>query len=247
VGPSSVTIGEGFAYVGNRANSEICAVDLAQLTKGACLALPSSPDGLQYVAATKELWATTPKDKSITVLDASTPAKLAPKTKIALDGAPEGYAVDQAKGLFYTNLEDANKTLVIDARSHKVTATWEPRCGADGPRGLAVDAAKGFLFVACTDQVKVLDIAHGGAQLSTLAAGEGIDNIDYVEARAQVFIAAGKLGVLTVAKVDDKGVLGVVGTTPTSPGTRVVVAAANGAAYVADGKLGRVLAVAPAP
>jgi DNA-binding beta-propeller fold protein YncE len=247
VGPSSATIGEGFAYVGNRASSEICAVDLDKLVKGACLALPSPPDGLQYVAATKELWASTPRDKSIAVLDASAPDKLAPKTQITLDGAPEGYAIDQARGIFYTNIEDLDKTLVLDARTHKVTATWEPRCGSEGPRGLALDAVKGFLFVACTDQVKVLDAAHGGSQLSTLAAGGGIDNIDYLDEKAQVFIAAGKNGTLTVARVDDKGALSVVVTAPTAPGTRVVVAGKDGAAYVADGKGGRVLALSPTP
>jgi hypothetical protein len=247
VGPSSATIGEGFAYVGNRANSEICAVDLDKLVKGACLALPSAPDGLQYVATTKELWATTPKDKSITVLDASLPDKLAPKTKITLDGAPEGYAVDPGRGVFYTNLEDLDKTLVIDARTHKVTATWEPKCGSDGPRGLALDAAKGFLFVACTTEVKVLDAAHGGAQLSALPAGGGIDNIDYVDEKHQLYIAAGKTGLLTVARVDDKGVLSVLGTVATAPGTRVVVAGKDGSAYVADGKGARVLSVTLAP
>lgn len=245
VGPSSATIGEGFAYVGNRANSEVCAVDAAQLTRGACVALASPPDGLQYVAATKEVWATTPKDKSITVLDASTPAKLAVKTKIALEGEPEGYAVDQARGVFYTNLEDQDKTLVLDARTHRVTATWPARCGSEGPRGLALDVAKGFLFVACTDQVKVVDVAHGGAQLSQLATGAGVDNIDYLDRSGTLYVAAGKVGTLTLAHVDDKGVLTLVVTTPTAPGTRVVVAGRDGTAYVADGKQGRVLALAP--
>jgi DNA-binding beta-propeller fold protein YncE len=247
VGPSSATIGEGFAYVGNRANYDICEVSLAKLAKGACLGLPSSPDGLQYIAATKEVWATTPRDKSITVLDASTPGKLAIKTKITFDGAPEGYAIDATRGVFYTNLEDTNKTVVVDVRAHKITATWEPRCGADGPRGLAVDAAKGFLFVACTDQIKVLDAAHGGAELSSLPVGGGVDNIDYLDARGELFVAAGKTGALVVAHVDDKGALTILGTAVTSPGTRVVVAAADGSAFVADGKLGRVLAVKRAP
>jgi hypothetical protein len=247
MGPSSASVGEGVVYVGNRANAEVCAVDAARLTRGACVTLPFQPDGLQYVAATKEVWATTPKDKSITIIDAGTPGKLAVTTKIILDGAPEGYAMDQARGVFYTNIEDGNKTLVIDAKARRVTATWEPRCGAEGPRGLAVDSAKGFLFVACTDHVQVLDIGHGGAPLSQLAVGEGVDNIDYLEARGQLYVAAGKAGTLTVARVDDKGVLTTLATVPTAAGTRVVVAGKSGAAYVADGKQGRVLVLTPAP
>jgi DNA-binding beta-propeller fold protein YncE len=251
MGPSSATVGDGVAYVGNRADSSVCAVDRARYTVGACLELPSSPDGLQYVAATRVVWATTPRDKSITVIDAHDPAKLTIKTKITLAGEPEGYAVDQARGIFYTNLEDGNKTVVIDAKTHKVTATWEPKCGSDGPRGLSLDAAKGWLFVACTDHIQVLDArqdgGHGGAALSQLPTGGGVDNIDYVDDKGQLFIASGKAGTLTIARVDDKGGLAVIATAPTAPGTRVVVAGSNGAAYVADGKQGRILALTLAP
>lgn len=247
VGPSSATVGEAHVYVGNRATSDVCAVDAVKLTRGACVVLPSSPDGLQYVSATKEVWATTPRDKSITVIDASAPDKLTIKSKITLDGAPEGYAVDQARGIFYTNLEDANKTVVLDVKEHHVAATWEPRCGSDGPRGLALDEAKGWLFVACTDHVQVLDAGHSGAPLSQLATGAGVDNIDYLAARGQLYVVSGKTATFTVAHAEGKGVLTLVATTPTAPGTRVVVAGRDGTAYVADGQQGRVMMLKPAP
>jgi DNA-binding beta-propeller fold protein YncE len=247
VGPSSATIGEGFAYVGNRANGEVCGVGLADLAKAGCVTLPVMPDGLQYVAATKEVWATTPRDKSITVIDVQTPGRPAIKSKIALEGEPEGYAIDQARGVFYTNLEDANKTLVLDARTHKVTATWEPGCGADGPRGLAVDTAKGVVFVACTNGINVLDAAHGGAVLSKSPVGEGIDNIDYVDELRQLYVAGGKSGTLTVLKINDGGAPSVVAQGPAAPGVRVVVAAKDGTAYLADGKAGRLLAASIVP
>jgi hypothetical protein len=247
MGPSSVTLGEGFAYVGNRANSSVCAVSTASLTLGACLELKSSPDGLQYVAATKEVWVTTPRVKSITVLDASDPAKLAVKSEIALEGEPEGYAVDEAKGLFFTNLEDKDKTLSIDVKTHAVKATWEARCGTEGPRGLALDAAKNLLFVACTDHVETLDVANGGAIVARLETGAGVDNIDFLAARRLLFVAAGKAERLTVARVDEKGALTLVATAATAPGTRVVVADESGAAYVGDPMQGRVLAFARPP
>jgi DNA-binding beta-propeller fold protein YncE len=247
MGPSSATIGDGVVYVGNRATSEICVIDGAKLARGACLTIAAAPDGLQYVASTKELWVTTPRDKSITVLDASTPAKLKAKTKISFDGDPEGYAIDDAHGVFYTNLEDKDKTVAVDAKTHKITATWDSKCGKDGPRGLALDVAKGFLFVACTTFVEVLDVAHGGAILSKLDTGEGVDNIDYLDARGQLFVAAGKAATFTLAKVDDKGVLTLLGSAPTAQGTRVVVADRDGSAYVTDPMNGQILAISPAP
>jgi len=221
VGPSSVTIGEGVAYVGNRADAEICAVDLGTLKKGACVTLATAPDGILYVPTTKEVWATTPKDSSIAVLDASTPAKLVPKDTIHVQGSPEGYAVDATRGIFFTNLEDKDKTLVIDARTRKVSATWDPHCGSEGPRGLAIDVPKSLLFVACTDQVKVLDAAHGGAELATLPIGKGIDNIDYVESRRELFVAAGGPATVHVVHVEPSGLLEVSAIGATAPASKV--------------------------
>lgn len=247
LGPSSATVGDGVVYIGNRATSELCAIDAVKLTRGACITLTVQPDGLLYVASTKELWATAPRDKSITVLDASTPAKLKAKTKITLDGQPEGYAVDEAHGIFFTNLEDKDQTVSIDVKTHKVTATLDAKCGSAGPRGLAFDAAKGFLFVACTTSVEVMDVAHGGAIVSKLDTGEGVDNIDFLDTKRQLYVAAGKAATLTVASVDDNGILSLLGSAPTAQGTRVVVVDRDGGAYVADPMNGQVLAITPAP
>src|SRR6185369_6372253 len=99
VGPSSATVGDGVVYVGNRGDSTVCAVDATSLQRGACVTLPSMPDGLAWVASQKEVWVTTPRDKSITILDASTAGALTVKQKMSFDGEPEGYAVDDARGL----------------------------------------------------------------------------------------------------------------------------------------------------
>ena len=82
VGPSSVTIGDGVVYVGNRADSSVCAFDARSLAKGACHKIDSMPDGLAYVAPRQEVWVTTPRDKSIRILDGKTldeKAKLGPR------------------------------------------------------------------------------------------------------------------------------------------------------------------------
>src|SRR5262249_56839255 len=88
-------------------------------TRGHCHKLDSMPDGLAYVAGTKEVWVTTPRDKSIRVLDGR---KLDEKAKLPFDGSPEGFAVDGPHGRFYTNLEDKDLTLAIDLASHRTVA-----------------------------------------------------------------------------------------------------------------------------
>src|SRR5262249_17764196 len=111
----------------------------------------AAPDAVVYVAATKELWVTTgappigvpAADKAIQVFDVSKPREVKLKTKIPLDGSAEGYAVDNQRGVFYTNIEEAGKTVAIDVRSHKVVNTWRVH---DDLQGLALDSARGFLF-----------------------------------------------------------------------------------------------------
>lgn len=242
-GPSAASVGDGFVYIGNRASSEVCPVETSTLKVWPCTRLAAATDGVAYVASSKEVWVTTPRAQALTVLDASNPGALRVRTTVKTDGEPEGYAVDEGHGVFFTNLEDKGKTLAIDVKTHQVKASWSPGCGADGPRGLAFDAAHDFVVVACTDHVQVLDAGHDGAPLGRLDTGAGLDNIDFVGGR--VYAAAGKAAQLTVAAVDEKGQLEVVGTGDTSGGARNAVADANGNAYVADSQGARILVLSP--
>ena len=118
------------------------------------------PDGIAYVSTTDEVWVTTPRDKSIRILDGKT---LAQKARLPFDGEPEGFAVDTQRHRFYTNLEDKDVTLAIDLASHQTVATWHPNCGEDGPHGLRLAESDGLLFVACSDKAETMDVAHDGA------------------------------------------------------------------------------------
>ena len=189
VGPSSATVGDGVVYVGNRGNSSVYAIDAESLRLGPSATLASMPDGLAYVASTKEVWVTTPRDRSIVVLDAATPGALAVKATIRLEGQPEGFGVDDMHAVFYTNLEDRDRTLAIDINTRRVKSTWPSDCGDGGPKGLAVDRGLALLFVACPDHVTVVDAAHEGKRVSTMTVGPGIDNIDYNESRHELYVA----------------------------------------------------------
>jgi DNA-binding beta-propeller fold protein YncE len=244
MGPSSATVGDGVVWVGNRADSKVCAFDARTLARGACAQLASMPDGVAYVAATREVWVTTPRDHSITVVDtAGKEPRVA--ASIKLDGSPEGYAVDGARGLFYTNLEDKDRTLTVDVKKREVTADWPTGCGGDGPRGLALDGARGLLFVACTDGAIALDAAHGGKLAGRLRTGGGVDNIDYSGKRALLYVASSKAATLTIARVQANGMLAPAATSPTSKGARNPVVDASGTAYVADTPGGRLIVVKP--
>ena len=245
VGPSSASAGDGFVYVGNRAGFQICAVDAKSLEKRGCVALPSSPDGTVWVGTTKEVWVTTPREDSITIVDAKDPLALKITGKIAVDG-PEGYAVDEGRGLFYTNLEEKDKTLAFDVKTRKLVSTWESGCGKEGPRGLALDTERRHLFVACAiGKVRALDASKDGALLGEVDAGEGLDNIDYLQSKHRVYAAGGRAGTLTVAEADAKGALKKITSSKAALGGRVVVVDSSGTAYVADSKGGRLVVIKP--
>ena len=247
MGPSSVAIGDGFAYVGNRADSSVCAVETAALKLGQCLVLGSSPDGVAYVAAAKEVWVTMPRDKSIAVLDASKPGTLAAKSTIKVDGAPEGYASNANRGVFLTNLEDGNKTVVIDVPTHQPKAAWSLDCDSKGPRGVAADTDHDLVFVACTDHMTILNGTHEGGQVARFDTGAGVDNIAWLGSRRLLYAAAGGAARVTIARIDAKGQPTVVATGASVDGVRNIVADDSGNAYAADGANARLLVFAYAP
>jgi DNA-binding beta-propeller fold protein YncE len=245
VGPSSATIGGKFVYVGDRADSSVCAIEAKSLVRRGCVTLSSMPDGLAWVASRKEVWVTAPREQAILILDVSSPA--APKVagRIPLEGDPEGYAVDDAHGVFYTNFEDKDRTVRIALATRSITATWEPGCGEDGPRGLVIADGRN-LVVACPDHLVALAAASDGHVLSTLKTGKGVDDLDYLPSRRAVYAAGGADAVLTVATLDADGTLHAAGSLPTSQGARNAAAAENGVAYVACGPEGKILVV-PVP
>ena len=244
-GPSSVTVGGTVVYIGNRGDSSVCAVDRTSLRLGACVKLASPPDGLAYVASTREVWVTSPRDHSIVILDAAKPGALSRTGSIDLDGQPEGFVVDDARGVFYTNLEDRDRTLPIDIRSRRIDSAWLPECGEGGPKGLALDRDRDILFVACAHGVRALDVGHDGARLSTIDAGDGIDNIDYVESRHELYVAAARSATLTIARLDEHGILTPIASVSTAHGARNAVATEHGTAYLTDSAAGKILVVAP--
>ena len=245
VGLSSATVGDGVVYLGNRADSSVCVVDAKTLERGACVTLPGSPDALAFVARTKEVWVTTPHDQAIVILDVSKPSSPKIAGSFKLEGDPESLAVDDKAGLVYTNLEDKDRTLRIEMATRKVTATWMPACGEDGPRGIAIEPKGQLLMVACTEHAVVLDAGKDGAMLSKLDTGAGVDAIDYLPANRSLYVAAARAGTLTIAHLDEKGVLHGTASIPTAKGARNAVVTDDGFAYLADGPEGKILVVRP--
>ena len=151
----------------------------------------------------------------------------------------EGYAVDNQRGIFYTNIEETGKTVAIDVHWHKVIATWNP--GSSDLQGLALDNARRFLFVACGDHVVSIDAGHDGKVIDSITTGPGLDNIDYSTDGKLLYAAASQAATLTIAEVDDRGKFHLRATVPTAKGARGVVAGNGDTAYLIDPAEGRIL------
>jgi DNA-binding beta-propeller fold protein YncE len=254
VGPTSASTGDGVVYVGNRGNATLCVIDAKTLARVECVPMDGAvtPDGVAYVAAAREIWITLrPKAsddtaaKSLQIFDASDSRHPKPKTRIALENLAEGYAVDNQRGLFYTNIEEAGKTIAIDLRTHKIVAAWNP--GSTDLQGLALDSSRRFLFVACGDHVVSLDLAHDGKITDSITTGAGLDNIDYSSEQKLLYAAASQAATLTIAQVDDSGKFHLKATVPTVKGARGVVAGRGETAYLIDPAEGRMLKLTRKP
>ncbi|PYL06292.1 MAG: hypothetical protein DME33_14105 [Verrucomicrobia bacterium] len=250
VGPTAATIGDGVVYIGNRGDGMLCVMDAKTLARGECVPVSAdrivTPDGVVYVAATREVWVTlrvkagdSAPAKHLEIFDVSDPHHLKAKTKITLEGLAEGYAIDNERGLFYTNIEDAGRTVAIDVHSHKVVATWNP--GSSDLQGLALDNARRLLFVACADHVVSLDAGHDGRITDSITTGLGLDNIDYSPDSKVLYAAASQAASLTIAEVDDQGKFHLKATVPTVKGARGVVAGKGETAYLIDPAEGCIL------
>jgi DNA-binding beta-propeller fold protein YncE len=246
LGPTAVSIGDGVAYIGNRGNSTLSIIDLQTLERGESLQMTpasaetgGSPHGVVYVATSRELWVTTGPGKSIEVFDASEPRHLKWKLRIPLDGSTEGFAVDNQRGRFYTNIDDMGKTVAIAVRSHKVVSEWD--VGSSDLQGLALDTKRGFLFVACQDHVVSLDIGHDGKVTDSVTTGGGLDDIDFSAEQKVLYAAASVTATLTIAEVSDDGKFHVTALVPTAKEARGVIATKGKTAYLIDPAEGRIL------
>src|SRR3954451_5592097 len=235
-GPSSVSIGNGVVYIGDRADSSICAIDEKTLARKTCGHIDSTPDGVVFVAPTNEVWVTAPRDKSVRILDSAT---LAQKEKLTFEGRPEGYAVDTKRGRFYMNYEDKDLTTAIDLNTRKTLAKWPSSCGEDGPHGISIDQKSGLLFVACSARAEVLDAGHNGEKLSSIDTGDGVDDLSYSPATHTLYVGAARAAQLTIARVDDKGKLTLITQVPTHEGARNGVVTKSDRVYLAHSQLGQ--------
>jgi DNA-binding beta-propeller fold protein YncE len=118
---------------------------------------------------------------------------------IDLGGAPE-QGVSDGKGHLYIDLEDKGSIAVVNAKTMKVTATYDLQGKGATCAGLAMDVKNNILFATCRDpQTMVILNAGDGKILETLPIGAGTDGAVFNPKTMEAFSSQGD-GTLTIVK-----------------------------------------------
>jgi DNA-binding beta-propeller fold protein YncE len=242
-GATSVDEGRSVLFVTDRTSQTLDVVDPSAGAVVSTAGLAASPDYVRYVGATGEVWVTEPSASQIEVfaVSSATPPVATSVATIPVSNGPESLVIDQGVGRAYTHRWQST-TVVIDVRTRAPVAEWPNGCAAS--RGLAVDEARGLFFAGCSEgTVSVLDVAHGGAVLSSMARGAGYDVIGYSPSLGHLYLAGTACRCLVVLGVSASGGLSFLGRFDATSSAHCAAADDRGHAWVCDPDGGRLLRV----
>jgi DNA-binding beta-propeller fold protein YncE len=233
-GATSVDEGRGLLFVTDRTSGRLTVLDPKTSAVLGSARIGAGPDYVRYIAATNELWVTEPDAARIEIFSLPTDGAPTPTSAgtIPIDNGPESLVIDGAAGRAYTHRWQAS-TVAIDVRSRKIVAEWPNGCAAS--RGLAVDEPHGFFFSACSEgTVSVLDSAHDGRILSSIARGAGFDVMGYDAHLGHLYLAGSACACLVMFGVSGDGSLSFLGRFNAPSSTHCTTADDKGHAWVCD-------------
>jgi hypothetical protein len=242
-GPTSVDEGRGLLFVTDRTSGKIDIVDTRAGAIVGAVSLGSQPDYIRFVPSTRELWVTEPGSSQLEIfsLSEAAPPAIAHVASIAVANGPESLVIDAKRNLAYTHRWQST-TVVLDVATRAIVGEWPNGCASS--RGIAIDEARGFLFAACLEgTTSVLDVAHGGRILSSIAQGSGFDVMGYNAALGHVYLAGSACECLVTLGVSGAGKLSFLGRQDAPADTHCVTADDIGHAWVCDPKHGALLRV----
>jgi len=241
-GTTSADEGPGLLFASDRTSGEVVAIDEKERKIVSRARLAGGPDYVRWVEATHEIWVTEPDGEGIEIfrLGSGFPPSIERSGFVSVPGGPESLVIDGARGRAYANLWK-EETVAIDLKSRAIAARWKNGCG--GARGLALDRRRGFLFAACTEGRVVSIDGESGKTLSSVAAPNGIDIIDYNPSRGHLYVPGAKDAQLAVVAVSPSGGLTALGRYPTAARAHCVAADPGGGIYVCDPPHGAVISL----
>ena len=205
-------------WISNGRSGEVTVFDTATLKVSATLkATGENPDAILYDPASERVFTFNGRSSNATAFDAHSGKVLA---TVALPGKPE-FAVSDAAGHVWVNIEDRNELVELDPKAATVRATWS-LAPCESPSGLALDARHRRLFSVCDNQIMTVLDADSGHRVASVPIGKGPDAAAFDAARGLIYSSNGESGTLTVVHEDDPDHYRVIATVPTQTTARTM-------------------------
>ncbi|HEY3835446.1 MAG TPA: hypothetical protein VGL72_02695 [Bryobacteraceae bacterium] len=172
-----------------------------------------SPDGILGDEFNERIYILSHRAPNVTVIDGKEGTVVG---TVDLGGAPE-QAVADGKGHIYVDVEDKGRIAVFDAKTLKVTATYDLQGKGGTCAGLAMDLKNNILFASCRNPATMVILnASDGKILETLPIGSGTDGATFNPKTMEAFSSQGD-GTLTVVKENSSTSFTVEQTVQTPP------------------------------
>ena len=133
---------------------------------------------------------------------------------IDLGGGPE-FAVADAKGYVFNNLEDRSQLVKIDSCKLTVEQRW-PLAPCEAPSSMAMDRPNRRIFIGCRSKVMAVVDADSGKVITTVPIGVHVDATAFDPHSRLIFNSNGE-GTVTVIHQDTPDKYSVVATVKTLP------------------------------
>ncbi len=207
----------GRGFTSNGADATVTVFDIRTLAPLKTLKVPGKkPDAILFDAFTKRLFTFNGGSANATAFDAATGEELG---SIGLGGNPE-FAVSDAAGHCFVNLEEEAEVVRFDPTTLQVTARWPLAPGA-GATALALDTGNHRLFSACRSRNLMVLNSDTGKIVANLPIGGGVDAIALDPLHRRAFISCGQ-GSVSIVSWTDADHYRVEGTVPTPLGAKTM-------------------------
>ena len=235
-GVHGIAIADGLhrGFISNGRANTVTVFDPATLKTEQTIAVKGeNPDAILYDPFSKRVFTFNGHSHDASVIDATSGKLLG---TIPLPGKPE-FAVSDARGHVYDNIEDKGELVEIDPKAMKVTHTWELK-NCEDPSGLAMDIAHRRLFSVCQNQNMAVTDADSGKSVASVPIGEGPDAAAFDPQRQLAFSSNGESGTLTVVHEDDADHYSVITNVPTQKSARTMALQPGGDLYLSAAQFG---------
>jgi DNA-binding beta-propeller fold protein YncE len=203
-------------FTSNGRASTVTIFDLKTLKVLNQVGVGKNPDAIIYDPSSKRIFTFNGASNDATAIDAVSGKVVG---TIPLAGRPE-FAVADALGRIYVNLEDKSEIVELDSQKLMVEAHWTLAPGEE-PSGMAIDRKHRRLFAVCANKTLAVVNADNGHLITTLPIGSGVDAAAFDTETNLIFSSNGD-GTLTVIHEDTPDKYSVIQTVATQKGARTL-------------------------